>query len=1492
MQGALRSGGSSNLGIFRTDYPVHCVGDPQRQFIQSDFRIKPWFGFIAAMVAFLQALTFSRAATGDIVDLTSSNGWLYVSMEGLNTSGTYHFGISSAASFLTPTNPTVVLKYTSLGFTTIGSPTTFSRTNFATKPVRKTYPNANQQEETLEGNILTVRLALMDYTYQKDANFTASVSAGFYTANGISNNAVTDMPVVNTSTHAYPKPVANWSRPPLELMTQGNAVFGVTGFGHHAADGRPLQCVQVWAVDLLGNTTPTVSVPAAEIDSSYGDALPVIEYVAHLDLAGLTRGLATAHFRAFPRLGDTETILDTSDGRFTFPTHEAGPTRFFADPQNNYGRTIAVVALNGINTSAKAIPITEFDPNNPPNAFSTLAAAITAIGRTNWLLYGRSDPGGATIYMRAGSHAWTGGTIILTNQPSTWVTVESFPGETAIFNSASGSRNASILTKIKGVRFSSNSSATLDDMEHLLIARDTIITNTTDTRFIDSVTNVWVSGATIDSLPQGFRTAGISYNSQFRMLRGCRINMAGQIIFPTIILGNLRYAGIQGAVKIQAGGLEAALSLESPSYPIIAFNAFFGQNSPSGGHLLELWTPNSRFINANGFAVVQNIVEQISSSASASRSMSIASSSSSTIDNNPAPFAILWHNTVLGQRANLLENAGGDIPDEWIDADRRLASHHNNLFEQPNTKDDRHYVACNNGKRAGSIGFQHGINSAGNVDLDPNGMDSGNWSWNFFGISSFPNTNSPSPAILTWPQFVRRSAGTSDGGATAAGFGDYHLQLTSPAANLAYQFVLPFDLDGKRRKPRGASGAFEVRKNTVVTIEASDPDASEPVRGLGSGVVTISRAENLDVELTVNLAVSGSATEGLDYTSLATTVSFDPGAATATLVVTPIDDTELEVPESIVVTLVEGSGYALGTPNSATVTLQDDDAQVSIAATDANAGEPASGLGTGTFTLTRVGALDNALTVNLAVSGSATEGLDYTTLGTTVSFDPGAATAILVVTPIDDSELEVSESIVVTLVEGSDYALGTPNSATVTLHDDDTVVTVAANDSTAGEPGSGQGTGQFRFTRTGIVAQALTIQVTISGTATPGSDFAPLSSSVAFAAGSATSTQTVTVVDDSIAEGNETVVVTVVGGPGYRPGTPASATVTIRDDDADVTVTATDATAGEPKTGQGNGRFTFTRVGSTSGSLTVNFSVSGSAANGEDYTSIGTTVTFSAGSATATKTINVLDDLLVEGDESVVVTVEPGTNYGVANPSTAQVLIKDNDSVMSITATDATAGEPGSGMGTGRFTLSRLGSTAASIKVFFVVSGTATPGTDYTSIGTSATFAAGSSTVTKTVTVINDSLAESIENVIVTLTSGAGYTIGTPSAATVTITDDDPSAMTGGVVGLASAGGLDQRPSRLGDLKLTVGLDHKFRLTAVSRIGRPVEIQSSDDLIRWIRLGETGESGASSIDLDELILGSPSWRFFRLQPLDPNRDNPIHSPFWAQNDHRLESTAE
>ena len=72
----------------------------------------------------------------------------------------------------------------------------------------------------------------------------------------------------------------------------------------------------------------------------------------------------------------------------------------------------------------------------------------------------------------------------------------------------------------------------------------------------------------------------------------------------------------------------------------------------------------------------------------------------------------------------------------------------------------------------------------------------------------------------------------------------------------------------------------------------------------------------------------------------------------------------------------------------------------------------------------------------------------------------------------------------------------------------------------------------------------------MSGTATSGSDYAALETTVNFAAGSATATKVVTVIDDAVTDAGETVIVTLASGTGYTVGSPASAAVTIQDDDA------------------------------------------------------------------------------------------------------------------------------------------------------------------------------------------------------------------------------------------------------------------------------------------------------------------------------------------------------
>ena len=104
---------------------------------------------------------------------------------------------------------------------------------------------------------------------------------------------------------------------------------------------------------------------------------------------------------------------------------------------------------------------------------------------------------------------------------------------------------------------------------------------------------------------------------------------------------------------------------------------------------------------------------------------------------------------------------------------------------------------------------------------------------------------------------------------------------------------------------------------------------------------------------------------------------------------------------------------------------------VTIAATQPNASE--IGPTTGTFTVTRAGGVAGDLTVNFVVGGTANEGTDFGTLGTTVVIPDGEASADITVTPIEDGYNEGTESVIVALSAGAGYSVGAPSSATVNI---------------------------------------------------------------------------------------------------------------------------------------------------------------------------------------------------------------------------------------------------------------------------------------------------------------------------------------------------------------------------------------------------------------------------------------------------------------------------
>jgi hypothetical protein len=584
--------------------------------------------------------------------------------------------------------------------------------------------------------------------------------------------------------------------------------------------------------------------------------------------------------------------------------------------------------------------------------------------------------------------------------------------------------------------------------------------------------------------------------------------------------------------------------------------------------------------------------------------------------------------------------------------------------------------------------------------------------------------------------------------------------------------------------------ALEMRQllsGAVVSIAALDNSAAEA--SLATGKFRLTR-DDTSGALDVTVAITGTATNGTDYNSISTTVSFADGVATADVTVTPKEDTTYEGSETVIMTVTDGDDYDVDTDNdAATVTIADNEKPtISIEAADATAAEDDTD-NTGTFTISRDGPTDGALTVKLTIAGTATNGTDYTTIAATATIPDGESSVDVTVTGKDDSTLEGTETVKVSLAaDTTKYNIsGTNKDATVNLTDDEvSTVKITASDATATE-GSTTDTGKFTITRTGTgaaIADALDVTITIAGTATNGTDYDTVSTTVTIPATKSSVDVVIKTKNDTDVELGETVKVTVAApeDDSYLvDGSNPSATVNIKDDDKPtVSLEANDATASE--TGPANtGKFKISRTGATTEALSVSYTLAGTATKGTDYKAPATTVTIPVGKSFIYVEIKPKDDLLLEGTETVIGTLAAGTSYIVGSTKTGTIsLAEDELPEVSIKATDASAAEPGTDKGT--FTITRTGTgnaIAGALVVDLDISGTATAGDDYTEFDDSVTIPAGKSSVTISVAPVSDTDLEGAETVVVGLADSDDYDTDVfADEATVTIKDDEKSTVT------------------------------------------------------------------------------------------------------------------
>ena len=190
---------------------------------------------------------------------------------------------------------------------------------------------------------------------------------------------------------------------------------------------------------------------------------------------------------------------------------------------------------------------------------------------------------------------------------------------------------------------------------------------------------------------------------------------------------------------------------------------------------------------------------------------------------------------------------------------------------------------------------------------------------------------------------------------------------------------------------------------------------------------------------------------------------------------------------------------------------------------------------------------------------------------------------------------------------------------------------------------------------------------------------------------------------------------------------------------------------------------------------TVTLTYSGTASGG-DYVASSVTITIPAGSLTGTATIDPTDDLIFEGNETVIADITNVTGGNGATESgtqTATVTIADNETAPTVTLSGTTTiAENAAGVATLTATLSVATTTATTITITYT--GTATSGVDYTASSVTIIIPAGSLTGTVTIDPALDALFEGPETVIADITNvtgGNGAAESGTQTATVTILD-------------------------------------------------------------------------------------------------------------------------
>ena len=505
--------------------------------------------------------------------------------------------------------------------------------------------------------------------------------------------------------------------------------------------------------------------------------------------------------------------------------------------------------------------------------------------------------------------------------------------------------------------------------------------------------------------------------------------------------------------------------------------------------------------------------------------------------------------------------------------------------------------------------------------------------------------------------------------ATGGGTGDYTAKsgtLSFAPGDTVKTFAVDTAGDGVDEDSKTVGATLSTPSNaTIGTASASgtivDDDDSPVLAITGSsategGPVTFTVTKTGATERTASATWTtsdGTAHSPGDYggaTGTGTgTVTFAAGETVKTFTVATAQDSVDEDNEGFAVTLSTPSNATIGTASASGTIVDDDDSPV-LAITGSSATEG----GVVTFTVTKTGATERAVTVDYATGGGSG---DYTAKSGTLTFAPGDAVKTFAVDTAGDSVDEDSKTVGATLSNPSNATLGTA-SANGTIVDDDAAPVLSISGGSATEGGAVT----FTVTKTGGTEHAVTADyATGDGTAKQPGDYASAAGALTFAPGEASKTFDVATTSDSLDGEDEAFTATLSSPANATIGT-ATATGTITDGNDPPAVSVADAAgANEGDSGTHKAAFSVTLSGASAKTVTVDAATTaGTAEAGSDFDSYSGTLTFAPGETVKTVEVDVHGDTTVEQAEDFSLDLSSAKKATIADGHGVALIVNDD----------------------------------------------------------------------------------------------------------------------------------------------------------------------------------------------------------------------------------------